>query len=101
MERRQRRSTEQWAEIIAEQERSGLTAKEFCKGQSIGLASFYQWRHRLRDAGPVSTENVSVKDTFIDVGQIGTSDMSPSPDAVPWIVTLDFGEGLKLTLQRG
>jgi hypothetical protein len=100
MERRQRRSIEQWAEIIGEQTRSGLTAKEFCKNQSIGLPSFYQWRRRLRDGDNAITEKVEAKEAFIDVGQIGAA-ITPEADSAPWVVTLDLGDGLKLTLQRG
>ncbi len=48
-----RARAEQWRERIAEQQRSGLSIKQFCKERGLTLWSFYDWRKRLRDAGPV------------------------------------------------
>jgi hypothetical protein len=44
---------DQWRERIAEQERSGLSVKQFCKEQGLTEYSFYAWRKRLRGPGPV------------------------------------------------
>lgn len=44
---------ELWRERITEQGRSGLPVKEFCKERGISVWSFYDWRKRLREAGPV------------------------------------------------
>ena len=38
----------QWGERIAEQERSGLSVRQFCRGQGLKEHSFYAWRRRLR-----------------------------------------------------
>jgi transposase-like protein len=43
----------QWRERIAGQERSGLTVRQFCKGEGVGEHCFYWWRRRLREEGPV------------------------------------------------
>jgi transposase len=40
---------DQWRERIAEQQRSGLSIKQFCKQQGIAEHRFYDWRKRLRD----------------------------------------------------
>jgi hypothetical protein len=42
-----------WRERIAEHDRSGLSVKEFCKARGVTAWSFYSWRKRLREAGPV------------------------------------------------
>ena len=42
-----------WQERIAEQARSGLSIKQFCKDRGIPEHSFYAWRRRLRPAVPV------------------------------------------------
>jgi transposase len=42
-----------WRERITEQGRSGLSVKEFCKERGISAWSFYDWRKRLREAGPL------------------------------------------------
>jgi hypothetical protein len=44
---------ELWRERIAEHERSGLSVKEFCKERGFTAWSFYSWRKRLRETGPV------------------------------------------------
>jgi transposase len=43
----------QWREWVAEQERSGLSARRFCKERGLSESSFYAWRKRLREQGPV------------------------------------------------
>lgn len=48
-----RAKAEQWRERIAEQERSGLSIKQFCQEHGLTLWSFYDWRKRLRESGPV------------------------------------------------
>jgi hypothetical protein len=44
---------EQWRERIAEQKRSGLSVKQFCKQRGLTEYSFYTWRKRLRKEKPV------------------------------------------------
>ena len=43
----------EWAERIAEQVRSGLSVKQFCKEREFSEYSFYTWRKRLRAKEPV------------------------------------------------
>jgi len=42
-----------WAERIAAQQRSGMSVKQFCKEQRLTECSFYAWRKRLQQSGPV------------------------------------------------
>ena len=42
---------DQWRARIAEQERSGLSIKQFCKERGLTAWSFYDWRKRLRESG--------------------------------------------------
>lgn len=44
---------EEWAERIAAQQRSGISVKQFCREQGVTGYSFYAWRKRLRESGPV------------------------------------------------
>jgi hypothetical protein len=39
---------DQWRERIAEQDRSGMSVKKFCKEQRCAEHQFYYWRKRLR-----------------------------------------------------
>ena len=43
----------EWAERIAAQQRSGITVKQYCKEQGLTEYSFYAWRKRLQEAGPM------------------------------------------------
>lgn len=53
VEERAPTKNDQWRERIAEQERSGLSARRFCKEQGLTECSFYAWRKRLRKQEPV------------------------------------------------
>jgi transposase-like protein len=44
---------DQWAERIAAQQRSGVSVKQFCKEHGVTEYSFYAWRKRLQQTGPV------------------------------------------------
>jgi hypothetical protein len=44
---------DEWAERIAAQQRSGISVKQFCKEQGLTEYSFYAWRKRLQEKGPV------------------------------------------------
>lgn len=44
---------DQWRARIAEQARSGLSIKQFCKDRGIAEHAFYGWRKRLRETEPV------------------------------------------------
>jgi hypothetical protein len=44
---------DEWAERIAAQQRSGISVKHFCKEQGLTEYSFYAWRKRLQESGPV------------------------------------------------
>lgn len=44
---------DQWRARVSEQAHSGLSVKQFCKERGLSECSFYAWRRRLRDSGPV------------------------------------------------
>jgi hypothetical protein len=44
---------DEWAERIAAQQRSGMSVKQFCKEKGLTEYSFYAWRKRLQQCGPV------------------------------------------------
>jgi transposase-like protein len=44
-------SKKEWRRVIAAQERSGLTVREFAEGQGINPTTLYWWRSRLRREG--------------------------------------------------
>jgi hypothetical protein len=44
---------DEWSERIAAQPRSGMPVKQFCKEHGLTEYSFYAWRKRLQEKGPV------------------------------------------------
>ena len=44
---------EYWREQVAQQERSGLSVKEFCEAHEVTEQSFYVWRKRLQKQSPM------------------------------------------------
>ena len=44
---------DEWAERIAAQQRGGMSVKQFCREQGLTEYSFYAWRKRLLEKGPV------------------------------------------------
>jgi len=42
-----------WAERIAAQRGSGVSVKQFCKEKGLTECSFYAWRKRLQESGPM------------------------------------------------
>ena len=44
---------DEWAERVAAQQSSGLSVKQFCREQGLTECSFYAWRKRLQETGPV------------------------------------------------
>ena len=52
-ERPANRKADEWAERIAAQGRSGMSVKQFCKEHGLTEYSFYAWRKRLQESGPV------------------------------------------------
>ena len=98
MAKHQRRDSSQWEKIVSAQERSGQSARAFCKSESIGEASFYKWRKRLRGGRPRPDGN-DTKSAFIEVGNLGASSVSNSES--PWHIALELGDGIILNLRRG
>jgi transposase len=44
---------DEWADRIAAHQRSGMSVKQFCKERGLTEYSFYAWRKRLQEKGPV------------------------------------------------
>ena len=42
-----------WQERIKEYEEGGVTIREFCAAHEVSVASFYQWRRRLKKSAAV------------------------------------------------
>jgi hypothetical protein len=74
----------QWRELLAEHGRSGLTVKQFCQERGITQWSFYAWRKRLREEGPV-------RFALVERGRV-----RPEPAAAGLELILRTGERLRI-----
>jgi transposase-like protein len=101
MKRRRAREREQWERLVAEHTKSGLSVRRFCERESLNTGRFYYWRQQIQDATFPSEDGNEPTEAFIDMGQVDSTGVSTPAAVNPWIVTLDFGDGLKLTLRRG
>jgi transposase-like protein len=50
-----------WQAVIAEQEASGKSIREFCRERDLSEHTFYWWRRRFREEKPVSFALVEAK----------------------------------------
>src|SRR5581483_3325321 len=50
-----------WQGVIAEQEASGKSIREFCRERNLGEHSFYWWRRVVREEKPVAFALVETK----------------------------------------
>ena len=91
-----RRTPEQWQALVDQQRDSGLSAMQFCKQQSIGYASFCNWRKRLCDL-PAGESAGSSEAGFVDLSSLmGAS----SSSGLGWNIVLSLGNGVELRLSQ-
>ena len=102
MKRRKRRGRKEWERLVGEQEKSGIDVASFCRGQDIGVVSFYRWRKRL--SGDAGRGVEGGQEAFIDIGRVVTEQvgMESGAKAVAGslVVRLDLGGGALLTIER-
>lgn len=89
---RKRRTPEQWQQVVKEWQQSGQSARAFCAEQSIGYASFCQWRKRLSALEALNEPAPS----FVDLGALADRKESSS-----WNIVLSLGNGVELRLSQG
>ena len=96
----QRRSVETWRELVARQDRSGLSVQAFCRQERLNAGTFYGWRSRLRKRVLVAEDRVVVREHnrepagFIDLGALNAVSSRCE-------IRLDLGGGVVLQVVRG
>jgi putative transposase len=100
MQRTIQRSVEIWRELVARQDRSGLSVQAFCRQERLNVWTFYGWRFRLRKSTAVAEDRVVAREQnkapagFIDLGALtGASSRCE--------IRLDLGGGIVLQVVRG
>ncbi len=94
---RQRRTREQWAQIIELHENSGQTIEAFCTANDIGLASFSKWKNRFLKRSPASCDT-SAQSDFHSV-QLVESEPRPLTQTDNTTITLSLGANITLTIE--
>jgi transposase-like protein len=96
--RRARRNEAQWRSLLARHQTSGLSGKAVCRGEGISEASFYRWRHLLKDGGDDGDAVVGKRaPAFVDLGTLSSADARQGRIEIK----LDLGDDLVLHLVRG
>jgi len=82
---KQRRSHEEWAEIVARFQASGLSARKFASQEHVGVVSLLRWIPRVAEASPPAKP-------FVDV-------TPRSDDSTPWTCKLELPGSAVLRLR--
>lgn len=96
----QRRSVKTWRELVARQDRSGLSVQAFCRQEQLNAWTFYGWRSRLLKSAAVAEHPVVVREQnsepadFIDLGAL-------SGGLSRCEIRLELGGGVVLQVVRG
>ncbi len=80
---------------------SGLSQAAFCRRESVPLSTFRYWKRRLRDEGRPETASAEAP-LFTPLGElplVEADDESPTAEG-GWLLDLDLGDGLRLTLRK-
>lgn len=93
---RKHRTPEQWRALVDQQQNSGLSATQFCKQESIGYASFCNWRKRLSDQSTDDSAG-SGEASFLDLSSLMNTSQSSDPS---WNIVLSLGNGVELRLSQ-
>lgn len=56
MNAKQKRTRDEWRQIVSEWEASGLSADDFAGANGLGSSSLYTWRARFRDTATTRAE---------------------------------------------
>ena len=77
------KKAKKWAELIRQQQQSGLSVTAFCRQHSFSDQTFYNWRKRLAGGDPVRFALV-------------TSDATVAAEQLPIEIFLASGDRLRI-----
>jgi len=90
-----RRTPEQWQQIIADQQQSGLSQKAFCLRHGLCLATFSNWK---RDLAPPQDNSDHVKPVNPDWIEVPTNIADTSHPG--WDIGLELPGGITLRMRQ-
>jgi putative transposase len=89
-----RRTPSQWQTLVEQWQQSDQSARQFCEEQSLGYASFCQWRKRLIKNNPAASSPQEPETPFIDLASLASA-----PNG-RWHIVLSLGNGVELKLSQ-
>lgn len=93
-----RLSHEQWQQIIDQQIESGLSQKDFCQLHHFSLATFSNWKRKLKnnsDNKPVESISSADQDWVAF-----PEELPESTSGLPWHMELELPGGVILRMRR-
>ena len=94
-----RRTQAQWHVIVDQWHTSELSATQFCQEQSIGYASFCNWRKRFSEAQASLKDSAAPSQEFVAPSFIDLSTLSAGQGS-HWNIVLSLGNGVELRLSQ-
>ena len=93
-----RLSAEQWQAIIDQQIESGLSQKDYCQSRKISLATFSNWKRKLKNKAVISPQHCepTPDQDWIEL----PPDLSDRPVNSTWHMELELPGGIVLRMRR-
>ncbi len=97
---------EQWQQIINQQIESGLNQKKFCQTHNISLATFSNWKRKLKEASESHSQTVqpqpdSHSEHLSDRQWIELPvDLPSTAEHTPWHLELELPGGVILRMRQ-
>ncbi|WP_422452199.1 MULTISPECIES: IS66 family insertion sequence element accessory protein TnpA [unclassified Endozoicomonas] len=93
-----RLNPEQWQQIIDQQIASGLSQKAFCQTQNISLATFTNWKRKLRDND--NTDSFDIAQASAPEWVEVPNGLTEPPASLNWQLELELPGGVILRMRR-
>ncbi len=93
---------EQWQQIVNQQLESGLNQKKFCQIHNISLATFSNWKRKLKDESAPHSQTIQPQhDSQFDKEWIELPvDLPSTAKHSPWHMELELPGGVILRMRQ-
>lgn len=101
---------EQWQQIINQQLESDMNQKNFCQSQNISLATFANWKRKLKEESEFHSQTIKPQLDQQSISQSNTQsnnewvelpvDLPPTIEHSPWHMELELPGGVILRMRQ-
>jgi hypothetical protein len=102
-QRQPRRSASEWSELIARQDASGLSQRDFCDNEGLAVSTFTYWKRKLGSGSATKPRREADRPLFTPIQALPASaeaSAEDEPTGSSWSIDLDLGDGLRLTIRK-